>query len=266
MTLPFLSADHLESFILVLVRVSAIIVVIPVLSEKNVPVMIKAGLAVIVSVVIFPLVAGTVPSTKNYHLFHLITLIAGEVLIGLTIGFTARLLFAAIQIAGDIIGFQMGFAVANVIDPMSEQSVSIITQLKYLIAMLLFITVNAHHLFFLAIIQSYQFVAPLSFHFSPESDAVYFYHIQRNVCHRPENSRAFNGRDDLYQCRTGCRGAHRAANEYFHCRLPSADIHGAHFHRADRTCIYTHDSGAFQFFGRKDNFRPAADVNVVHIA
>ncbi len=61
MTLPFLSADHLESFILVLVRVSAIIVVIPVLSEKNVPVMIKAGLAVIVSVVIFPLVAGTVP-------------------------------------------------------------------------------------------------------------------------------------------------------------------------------------------------------------
>lgn len=166
MTLPFLSADHLESFILVLVRVSAIIVVIPVLSEKNVPVMIKAGLAVIVSVVIFPLVAGTVPSTKNYHLFHLITLIAGEVLIGLTIGFTARLLFAAIQIAGDIIGFQMGFAVANVIDPMSEQSVSIITQLKYLIAMLLFITVNAHHLFFLAIIQSYQFVAPLSFHFS----------------------------------------------------------------------------------------------------
>lgn len=167
MTLPFLSADHLESFILVLVRVSAIIVVIPVISEKNVPVMIKAGLAVIVSVVIFPLVAGTVPSTKNYHLFHLITLIAGEVLIGLTIGFTARLLFAAIQIAGDIIGFQMGFAVANVIDPMSEQSVSIITQLKYLIAMLLFITVNAHHLFFLAIIQSYQFVAPLSFHFSP---------------------------------------------------------------------------------------------------
>lgn len=167
MTVPFLSADYLESFILVLVRVSAIVVVIPVLSENSVPARIKAGLAVIISVVIFPLVVNQIPSTKNYHILELIILITGEVLIGLTIGFTARLVFAAIQIAGDIIGFQMGFAVANVIDPMSAQMVSIITQLKYLIAMLLFITVDAHHLFFQAIIQSYQFVAVLNFHFSP---------------------------------------------------------------------------------------------------
>ena len=75
MTLPLLSAEHLESFILVLVRVSAIIVVIPVLSENSVPRTVKAGLAVIVSVVIFPLVAGQMPPTKNYHIVQMIFLI-----------------------------------------------------------------------------------------------------------------------------------------------------------------------------------------------
>ena len=166
MSLPFLSADHLEAFVLVLLRVSAIIVFIPVISEQTVPMRVKAGLSIMVSLIIFPLVFSQLPSTKNFHILEVIFLMIGEVLIGVTIGFVARLVFAAIQLAGDIIGFQMGFAVANVIDPMSAQMVSIITQLQYLIAMLVFLAVNAHHLFFQAIVQSYVLIAPLSFHFS----------------------------------------------------------------------------------------------------
>jgi len=166
MSLPFLSAEHLDAFVLVLLRVSAIIVTIPVLSEATVPARIKAGLSVIIAVIIFPIVVSQIPPIKNIHFIQLLFLMFGEVLIGLTIGFVARLVFAAIQMAGDIIGFQMGFSVANVIDPMSSQMVSIITQLQYLIAMLVFLTVNAHHLFFQAIVQSYVLIAPLSFHFS----------------------------------------------------------------------------------------------------
>ncbi len=166
MSLPFLSADHLESFVLVLLRVSAMITVIPVISENTVPLRVKAGLSILISLIVFPLVSSQMPPTKNFHFLELIFLMIGEVLIGVTIGFVSRLVFAAIQMAGDIIGFQMGFAVANVIDPMSAQMVSIITQLQYLIAMLIFLTVNAHHLFFQAIVQSYVLIAPLSFHFS----------------------------------------------------------------------------------------------------
>ncbi len=166
MSLPFLSADHLEAFVLVLLRVSAMITVIPVISENTVPLRVKAGLSILVSLIVFPLVVSQMPPTKNFHFLELIFLMIGEVLIGVTIGFVSRLVFAAIQMAGDIIGFQMGFAVANVIDPMSAQMVSIITQLQYLIAMLVFLTVNAHHLFFQAIVQSYVLIAPLSFHFS----------------------------------------------------------------------------------------------------
>ncbi|MEE9912672.1 MAG: flagellar type III secretion system protein FliR [Deltaproteobacteria bacterium] len=168
MSLPFLSAEHLEAFVLVLLRVSAIIVTIPVISESTVPAKIKAGLSIIVAVIIFPLVVPQMPPINNMHFISLMVGMIGEVMIGVTIGFVARLVFAAIQLAGDIIGYQMGFAIANVIDPLSTAQVSIITELQYLIAMLVFLTVNAHHLFFQAIVQSYVLIAPLSFHFSGE--------------------------------------------------------------------------------------------------
>ncbi len=166
MSLPFLSAEHIDAFVLVLLRVSAMIVTIPVISEATVPARIKAALSIILSVIIFPMVASQIPPTNKIHFIQLIFLMFGEVMIGLTIGFVARLVFAGIRMAGDIIGFQMGFSVANVIDPMSSQQVSVITELQYLIAMLVFLTVNAHHLFFQAIIQSYALITPLSFHFS----------------------------------------------------------------------------------------------------
>lgn len=166
MSLPFLSAEQLDAFVLILLRVSAIIVTIPVISESTVPVRIKAALSIIVSIIIFPLVIDQMPPTGKYQFLELIFLMIGEVMIGISIGFLARLIFAAIQLAGDVIGYQMGFAIANVIDPMSYTQVSIITELQYLIAMLLFLTVNAHHIFFQAIIQSYVLITPLSFHLS----------------------------------------------------------------------------------------------------
>jgi flagellar biosynthetic protein FliR len=68
--------------------------------------------------------------------------------------------------AGDMVGFQMGLSIANIIDPMTSDQVSIITELQYLIAMLVFLAVDAHHFFFSAIIQSYSIINPLAFHFS----------------------------------------------------------------------------------------------------
>lgn len=166
MSLPFLSAEHLDAFVLVLLRVSAIIVTIPVISEGTVPARVKAALSILIALIVFPLVAQQMPRTNHMHFIELSFLMIGEVLIGVTIGFVARLVFAAIQLGGDIIGFQMGFSVASVIDPMSSQQVSIITELQYLIAMLVFLAVNAHHLFFQAVIQSYTLISPLNFHFS----------------------------------------------------------------------------------------------------
>jgi len=163
---PYFTARYTDAFILVLLRTGAIVVTLPVISESVVPVMVKAGLTLIIAVVIFPLVAAQIPPLDSRSLFGLVGLLAGEVLIGVTIGFVARMYFAAIQLAGDIIGFQMGFSVVNVIDPMSSAQVSVITQLQYMIAMLIFLTVDAHHLFFQALMQSYADIPVAGFQFS----------------------------------------------------------------------------------------------------
>lgn len=166
MNLPFLSANQIEVFILVLLRVTAIVITIPVISDASVPARFKAALSILITLIIFPLVLPKMPPTANYHLLILMYKMAGEVMIGLIIGFVARLVLAGIQIAGDMVGFQMGLSIANVIDPMTSEQVSIITELQYLIAMLVFLAVDAHHFFFSAIIQSYSILNPLSFHFS----------------------------------------------------------------------------------------------------
>jgi flagellar biosynthesis protein FliR len=166
MNLPFLSAGQVEAFILVLLRVSAIVVTIPVISDTSVPARFKAALSILITLIIFPVVLPKIPEPANYHTLILLYRMAGEVMIGLIIGFTAKLIFAGIQMAGDMIGFQMGLSIANIIDPMTSDQVSIITELQYLIAMLVFLAIDAHHIFFSALIQSYSILSPLTFHFS----------------------------------------------------------------------------------------------------
>jgi len=166
MNLPLLSAEHIEAFILVLLRVSAIVVTIPVISDQTVPARFKAALSILITMIVFPLVLSKIPEPPQMQAVVFMYRMVGEVLIGVTIGFVARLIFTGIQMAGSLIGFQMGFAIANVIDPLTSDQVSIIAEFQYLMAMLVFLVVDAHHIFFSAIVQSYAIVNPLSFHFS----------------------------------------------------------------------------------------------------
>jgi len=74
----------------------------------------------------------------------------------------ALLLFMAFQFGGQIVGFQMGFAIVNVVDPQSQQQVSLIGSLEYTIAALLFLVLNGHHLLLMALARSFTIVPPLS--------------------------------------------------------------------------------------------------------
>jgi flagellar biosynthetic protein FliR len=81
-------------------------------------------------------------------------------LIGLTIGLAVRLLFSGFQVAGDMIGTQMGFSAIQMIDPMSHQNAPIIAQFQLTLGSLVFLSLNAHLLVVHAIGMSYEFVPP----------------------------------------------------------------------------------------------------------
>jgi len=123
----------------------------------------KGGLSVVVALLLVPFVQYNAVPIK---LPLLVIKMCGEVLIGIVIGFAGQILFAGVQLAGQLVGFQMGFAIVNVVDPVSSSQVSIIAQFQYLLALLIFLAVNAHHIFLYAIAESYQLIPPLSFHYS----------------------------------------------------------------------------------------------------
>ena len=165
MDFPVISQDLVVAFSLVLLRVGALIGTMPLFGEQVTPVKVKAGLTLVIAILLFPTVSSTLPAVSTDFISLLFRMLS-ETLIGAALGLSARLIFAAAQLAGEMIGFQVGFSVANVIDPVSSMHVSLIGQFLYLFAMLIFLITNSHHIFFAAIADSFRIVPLLSFHVS----------------------------------------------------------------------------------------------------
>lgn len=164
MNLFSLSLPQVQAAVLVFIRIGAILITAPLFGSRNVPLKLKAGLSLVLAFAIFPVVGfkevylASVPS--------LVSAMVGEVFIGVIIGFTARLLFAAVQLAGELVGFQMGFGIVNVIDPQTSTQFSIIAQFQNIITLLIFLALDAHYWFILAISKSFELIQPLGFCFT----------------------------------------------------------------------------------------------------
>jgi flagellar biosynthetic protein FliR len=135
------------------------------LEARNVPSAVKVVLAFAVSMVLMPHIK-LPPVSVIENPIALVLGIGGEVIIGLTIGMSVQLLFTGIQLAGQIAGFQMGFAIANVVDPASSLQIPILAQFLNLFALMIFFTINAHFFFIKGLVDSFELVPPMSAHFN----------------------------------------------------------------------------------------------------
>jgi len=160
-----ISLPQLQMFFLVFLRVIAIVMTVPVFSSKNIPLLFKVGLGFSITVLLIPLL-----KTTQLSLFPDVIPfgigVVSELVLGFIIGLSVQLVFAGIQLAGQLAGFQMGFSIVNVMDPLTSAQVSIVAQLKNLIAMLIFLAINAHHWFLRSLVESFQLVPPFGFHYS----------------------------------------------------------------------------------------------------
>jgi flagellar biosynthetic protein FliR len=155
-----ISLPQLQAFFLIFVRVAGILLSIPILSSTSIPPLFKISLALTASIVIFPML--DLPLLQWQE--NILTFgagLTGEIMMGITIGFVVRIIFAGIQLAGQLVGYQMGLAIANVMDPDSTEQMPILAQLNNLIAVLVFLAINAHHWFLKAVVESYRLVPPL---------------------------------------------------------------------------------------------------------
>ncbi len=159
--------DAFYGVLLIFLRVAGIVFSAPILDTATIPVLFKAGLGLAVSVLLLPVVDAVI-SVRDLSLLTFAVGVVSEIAIGVTIGLSVKLLFTGVQLAGQVAGHQMGFAIANVVDPATSVQIPVLSQIYNLTAMLVFLSINAHHMFFAAVVESYTLLPPLSMQLSPQ--------------------------------------------------------------------------------------------------
>jgi flagellar biosynthetic protein FliR len=154
-----------ETYLLLLVRVSFIFLVAPVFGSRTIPRRLKVALAAVLALAVYPAVA-TGESHSFDSFWSLVPAMVGEAAVGLTVGISARLIFFSVQLAGFIAGFQMGFLIANTIDPQEGRNTPLIAQFQEIMALLLFLAIDGHHWLLKGLVGSYQIVPAFGASFS----------------------------------------------------------------------------------------------------
>lgn len=168
MELILFPIEEFQAFLICFSRVAGFMSAIPVLFASQTPVQIKVGLSFLITMLLFPIMGPqlvVIPFTfPEFPLF-----IVNEVLLGALIGLIARFIFTSVQFGGRIIGFQMGFSMAQVVDPQNGGQTSLISQFQNVFAIFIFLSLNGHHMFLQAAVHSYEFLPPGNLNFTGEA-------------------------------------------------------------------------------------------------
>ena len=158
------------TFLLVLGRTSGVVLGSPFWGGASSPKLVRVVLTVGLGVAVFPFALPTLGSAEqaNFSLLSLLLALGREVLIGLSAGWMAQLLFAGMRMAGQQIESKLGLGLTQLVDPHDGGQTSLMPALMDLLASLVFFAVNGHHLLIRALVSSYR-LFPLSRGGSPEA-------------------------------------------------------------------------------------------------
>jgi flagellar biosynthetic protein FliR len=160
MDLQLFPIDKFQEFLICLARVGGFVSAIPVLFSTQAPMLIKLGTALTLSLVLFPIMAPYIHPAVQFHLSSFFFLVTSEALVGILLGLMSRLIFTAAEFGGTIIGYQMGFAAANVFDPQNQKQISLLSEFQNIFAIFIFLAVDGHHIFIRAAVKSYAILPP----------------------------------------------------------------------------------------------------------
>lgn len=154
----------LVAFLWPFIRMLAVVGTAPVTGERSVPRTVKLALAGLLTVVVGPLLGPmpAVPVLSGEGLW----VAAQQVLVGVAIGFSMRLVFTVVQAAGEYVGLQMGLSFAAFFDPSAGGSTMVLSRLLHALALLVFLAVDGHLQVITLLVHSFQLLpvsaAPLS--------------------------------------------------------------------------------------------------------
>lgn len=153
--LPALAA----AFMLVFARVGAMVMLLPGFGEVNIPVRVRLGIALALTLIILPL------HRAAYHvdmssMAPLLVLMLHEIVIGVVLGATARVTLSALAVAGSVIAQQLGLGFVTTVDPTQGQQGAVIANFLTILALTLLFATDTHYLVIAALSESYTIFSP----------------------------------------------------------------------------------------------------------
>lgn len=146
--------DKYQLFLLVLVRTSGIFLISPFFSSHNIPNTMKIGFSLILS----GLITLALDIDMDYAGATFVILIVKELMVGFAIGFISYAFFSTFYVMGQIIDMKIGFGMINVVDPQHRVQVPLMGNFYYILAFLLLLSFDGHHMIINALVDSYKFI------------------------------------------------------------------------------------------------------------
>jgi len=138
-------AHEAFGYVLVSIRLTALVMLVPILGDRSIPQRVRVSLSLFVSFVVYSSIRHDLPPMPD-TMFALVTLFGREFLIGATMGLMMRFLMSAMHTAGTVISFQTGLAAARAFDPAQGQQSAVVAAFMNLIAITLILVTDLHHL------------------------------------------------------------------------------------------------------------------------
>ncbi len=147
---------HLPAFLMVFFRLGGIFFMAPLFASAVVPIKVRVLLALVLTFCVYPVIPAQTPIALSMATIALA--VGTELIIGLAIGFGASLPLIAMQVAGVLMGHQLGLGLARVISPDFDEQTEVLSQLLYMVALIIFLLLDGHHALLSTLVQSFDHI------------------------------------------------------------------------------------------------------------
>jgi flagellar biosynthetic protein FliR len=147
---------ELTNWLMVFLRASAMLAVFPIFSARNFPVQLRLGLGALLAA----MVATTLPANavQPTDFLGLAGIMAVEIALGFAIGFACRMIFFALEIAGNVISAEIGLSIPPGLNPLNDAPMTTIASILYYLAAMLWLTMDMHHWMLIGFEKTYTYL------------------------------------------------------------------------------------------------------------
>lgn len=160
--MDLLNVEYVLAAFLIFIRVSSMVMTAPYFSSASFPAQVKLFFALITSILLYPVIpADNVSIPTDSSAVFLARVIIIEVLVGVALGITGQIIFGGLELAGRLISLKIVLGFASIVDTMTQQQSTFISNLFSMLAVLIFLAIDGDKIYINALVKSFE-VLPLS--------------------------------------------------------------------------------------------------------